>query len=464
MLCHHARTLRGGQCRQGRFHHDPAGEAYKSVTPDTCPPQSEAGHWWLVPQTPGAPANTLEVDHKDATRPCIETDDGSTVTELLNSRTTHFFHEFPPDTFTRDAAVRAYPALFRALEPLSNASVKDLGVKNPCWASGSRWRCLPYFYLLGAPKCGTTTLNKVMCSHAEIACEGGKESRFWSSWGILQHTGEVRRRMQTLADFTLWNDANARRVANDSSRRVVFGDASADTFFQFALDGAQTDRARFECGEADGGARPLVPVPAVLAAAQPDARLLVTLREPVARAWSHYLFVKGDLRHRPTSANDFEAVMTAEVRAYLRCEHALGAACAFGVKGSLADARASALNPNFPGLNIGLYVLHLDVWRRAFARDALLVLRFEDFILRPQRVLAQVAAHLDLGAPFDKASLAVPHENPTKHGHGAGMHTSTNAMLRRFLAPFNDELARTLGDHCFTWPDADIAPECHRDG
>jgi len=37
MLCHHARTLRGGLCRQGRFVQDPAG-AYRSVTPDTCPP------------------------------------------------------------------------------------------------------------------------------------------------------------------------------------------------------------------------------------------------------------------------------------------------------------------------------------------------------------------------------------------------------------------------------------------
>ena len=38
--------------------------------------------------------------------------------------------------------------------------------KNPCWHDENKLlRCLPYFYLIGAPKCGTTDLyNKYDCA------------------------------------------------------------------------------------------------------------------------------------------------------------------------------------------------------------------------------------------------------------------------------------------------------------
>ena len=106
-------------------------------------------------------------------------------------------------------------------------------------------------------------------------------------------------------------------------------------------------------------------------------------------------------------------------------------------------------------------MLPLAVWWRAgFAPDALLVLRFEDLVRDPRSALARVAAHLDLGAPFN-ASLAAPRANPTAHGAGSQMLPSTRALLLRFYAPYNRELARRLGDPCFEWPDAESAPQCH---
>ena len=34
----------------------------------------------------------------------------------------------------------------------------DVNSKNPCWYEGEKIHCLPYFYLVGSAKCGTTDL------------------------------------------------------------------------------------------------------------------------------------------------------------------------------------------------------------------------------------------------------------------------------------------------------------------
>ena len=44
--------------------------------------------------------------------------------------------------------------------------------KNPCWLDRgkrkSTVKCLPYFYVVGAPKCGTTDLHRRLIQHPDI--------------------------------------------------------------------------------------------------------------------------------------------------------------------------------------------------------------------------------------------------------------------------------------------------------
>ena len=43
-------------------------------------------------------------------------------------------------------------------------------MKNPCWKSpnGNKLQCLPYFYLAGIPKCGTTDLYDRISLHPQV--------------------------------------------------------------------------------------------------------------------------------------------------------------------------------------------------------------------------------------------------------------------------------------------------------
>ena len=63
-----------------------------------------------------------------------------------------------------------------------------------------RLRCYPYFYVIGAPKCGSTDFHKALTSyHPHIVSGARKESQFWvrrrhgitSSIACPHNTGET---------------------------------------------------------------------------------------------------------------------------------------------------------------------------------------------------------------------------------------------------------------------------------
>ncbi len=69
------------------------------------------------------------------------------------------------------------------------------GVKNPCWreansvkqkthkanirAGASRFRCLPYVYVIGVTKSGTTDLFHALQQHPQIVSPLHKELQYW---------------------------------------------------------------------------------------------------------------------------------------------------------------------------------------------------------------------------------------------------------------------------------------------
>lgn len=50
--------------------------------------------------------------------------------------------------------------------------------KNPCWRHDGRERCLPYFFILGEMKCGTTSLFRKITQHPQVVAPRNKEVRY----------------------------------------------------------------------------------------------------------------------------------------------------------------------------------------------------------------------------------------------------------------------------------------------
>jgi len=155
------------------------------------------------------------------------------------------------------------------------------------------------------------------------------------------------------------------------------------------------------------------------AAVAPDAKILVLVRDPVERAWSHWR----ERSRRGVETLPFDDALAAE-------EERL--ATAFAGDGSAAGNVAYRAQ--------GRYADLLPPWLERFGRDRVLVLVSEELYADPAGTYAAAVAFLDL-SPHGLASYpAYNYREPTER-----MRETTRAELEAFYAPENRRLEALLG-------------------
>ena len=252
------------------------------------------------------------------------------------------------------------------------------------WGFGratSRWRPLPDFLVLGAQKAGTTALYAYLRWHPGITGPSWKEVSFFDRhwWrGPAWYRGQFPLR---------------------TGSRLV-GEASPSYLFH-----------------------PLAPER--VRALVPEARLVALVRDPVARAYSHYqhevalgrepLSFEDALAAEPERTRGEEAKLVADPKAFSRAwwDHTYVAR--------------------------GLYADQLERWLEVFPREQLLVVRSEDLGERPGETYAEILAFLG----------AAPHalrEYPRIFGREyADMPPETRLTLAARFAEPNRRLEALLG-------------------
>ncbi len=159
----------------------------------------------------------------------------------------------------------------------------------------------------------------------------------------------------------------------------------------------------------------------------PDVRAVVLLREPVARAWSHYQML---LRNGDGHIGSFReaveagaATMRAPRRPHDHWVRPLG---------------------RFALFERGCYADQLTRWFGFFPREQVLVLRSEDWYEHQAETFAEVCRFLDL-------EVVVPRPVWQNRGEGTSMDPEDRAWLaERYRRP-NEALADLVG---ITWPAA----------
>ena len=158
--------------------------------------------------------------------------------------------------------------------------------------------CLPYAYVLGMPKCGTSDLFERLARHPQVAAPEKKEIR-WFTRGEFTWTRLDR------------EDGEHRGVGDLEERRL--GRGSSVYSFTHAFDGpARVIRERpLDTITIDGGPHTLwwgvqnsnghleeedVPVPQILSLMQPNAKFIITIADPVKRLFSDYYFLDDNLK------------------------------------------------------------------------------------------------------------------------------------------------------------------------
>jgi hypothetical protein len=158
----------------------------------------------------------------------------------------------------------------------------------------------------------------------------------------------------------------------------------------------------------------------------PDARLVVLLRDPVRRAYSHYWHERDMRREKLT----FEEAVAAE-------PDRLGDDDARLARGEI---ERSVEHQHYSYLARGRYAGQLRRWLQFYPRERMLVLRFEDFARDPLAGLTRALDFLGLPA-IDHVRLEA--RNTRKY---PAMSPRTAERLREHFAPYNEDLARLLGE------------------
>lgn len=209
-------------------------------------------------------------------------------------------------------------------------------------ATGAR-RPLPNLIIAGPGKAGTTSLFAYLSRHLDVCAASEKQARYFSPPAYRDHGGQSR-----VADLDRFHHCGEERYRLEATPSYFYGGTAVIEAIQAAVD---------------------------------DARVIVTLREPVARLWSSYRFWASRLE-LPEGIT-FDTFVS-------ECER-------------LRATRADRLRENaaFFGLSGGFYADWLGDWLKSFG-SALRVVFFDELVRSPASVMRDLCEWLEL----DPARLA----------------------------------------------------------
>jgi Sulfotransferase domain len=242
---------------------------------------------------------------------------------------------------------------------------------------------LPDFLIIGAQRCGTTYLHGLLAAHPDVGPPVAKEVEFFDrNW----HRG------------LNWYRSYFPSARPKTGRRgSVTGEASPSYIFHpLAVERART--------------------------ALPQARIVVLLRNPVDRAYSHYLHaVRLGFETMP-----FEEALAHEEKGPDSATQ------------RMHDDQFS-LSRHYSYLARGAYVEQLEEWMQAFPAEQLLVVRSEDFFADVRGTLARVTQFLGLEA---QDLERIP---PPKSFRYAPMDVRTRKRLVDHFRSWNQRLYALIG-------------------
>lgn len=265
-------------------------------------------------------------------------------------------------------------------------------------ATTAKWpvfRMRPSFVIIGAQKAGTTSFYHLLCQHPSIRSAKKKELHYFDlNYG--RGVGWYASRFP----FTL-----SRLFGRGSNPENITGEASPYYMFH-----------------------PLA-IPR-LAQVLPDAKLIVLLRNPVERAYSHY---NHEIKNR-TETLSFEAALESEQ------ERLRGESEKIVQDGNYRSLR----HRNFSYLARGIYADQLEAVFQVFDRKQVMILESDTYFKRPAEVLRQTCSFLQ-----------VPEWRPQtfpklNEGSYAEMKEATRQFLENYYQAHNQRLFHLL-DRTFAW-------------
>ena len=274
----------------------------------------------------------------------------------------------------------------RAL-PIPDIWIRDLTAKK---------RILPSFIIIGAQRCGTTSLYDYLSHHPQIIPSPVKELFYFDDY--------YTRPIEWYKSF-FPTKKEQEKLERDLVARVITGEASPSYFFHpYAAKRIKETL--------------------------PQVKLILVLRDPIERAYSHYNHIRR-LNREPLS---FEEALAKEVERITPDIEKLAKDEFYK-----ADQRR-----DYSYLTRGYYAKQLTEWYKYFPKEQLLVVQSEEFYRETPRVYNEIVEYLGLNS-YTLPSFEA--KNALKY---AKMAPETKEKLKAYFAPKNEELYELLGKR-FDW-------------
>ena len=249
-------------------------------------------------------------------------------------------------------------------------------------------RMLPSFLIIGAQRAGTTSLYSYLLQHPNVLPALAKEVGYFDSHYLTR-------------PFK-WYEAHFAHIQDGSARRPITGEASPHYMYRPEVPGRVLSRL-------------------------PEVKLIVLLRDPVARAYSHYrLAVEFGIEKL-----SFEDALRAE-------PERLGGA----IRGRRWSGGTTIQRLGY--VERGIYHEHLSRWLSWFPRNSLLAVETERLNEDVPRTTQEVFDYLEL-EPFDVGRVARLNVLPP-----SSIPANVEEELREFYRPHNQRLCELLGQS-FRW-------------
>ena len=278
----------------------------------------------------------------------------------------------------------------RWLENYPNVYVGRLSKKNLFRSLTSNSRILPDFIIIGESNCGTTSLYNYMIQHPAIKPALSKEINFfnWSydkpqNWYSAHFPTKFKKKISK----------------NICKKPFLTGEATPLYLFN-----SQVPKRMFET--------------------IPNVKIIIVLRNPVDRAYSHYHDLGVRLGGEKRTFDDAirSELKILEEKNYVTTDY----------DGNFTDRL-------YQYVVRGIYLDHLKIWMDMFPVKQFLILKTEELEKNPSEILNSVFKFLSLHN-YDKINFEEKH-NVSKY---EPMNEQSRKILKQFFKPHNERLYKFL--------------------
>ena len=304
--------------------------------------------------------------------------------------------------------------------------------------------CLPYFYIAGFPRSGTTALYNLISHHPQFTGPAHKEVH-WLTHGEFDPT--FPENLKSVMRYIYHFQPAAKDIEQNSN--FVTCDASASTMWDVFV---------YSTNQIAGCETPLL-----LSYILPDAKYVVVLRNPLERLYSEFWYqCRSDSRTKQLIRNGprmFHGAVQNSLDLFIACQsHYSLLQCLY-----LWQQEIEKTHCNYVKVHASLYYLHIIKWFSVIPRKQFFFIKSEDFFHDPPGVLENVLEFLDLSSITDRTILdnlllkftesSNQNVHEEYHNQHMEMFNKTKILLRNFFQPYNHKLANLLEDKRFLWDD-----------